>query len=287
MKSRMIIPFIVCLAMAMGTAGVAWGGASPEGSYAFLFSSGPYHQLERMDETATALYTAAYTNNRQAAFAELQKIHKLLGNEMLRSYGNEDGWSAMENDAAAIERALTSGVKHSLWLEHTVRLRIGADALINGKGALWHQYKVLLNHDVNAIKLAWKRQAGDPVAAARATMQGLREHAARIETAAMFAGDSIRMKELMERIAYAGRLLDEKQSTVAKTEVDQSLEAIRMAVNGVFLEDKQTSAVPAVAVPGSGQPLKWTLMLGTLISAVLTWTGWRKYKARPYGVKKL
>ncbi|MFF2887568.1 sporulation protein YpjB [Paenibacillus sp. NPDC057967] len=287
MKSRIIIPFIVCLCMAMGTAGVVWGGASPEGSYAFLFSSGPYHQLERMDETATALYTAAYTNNRQAAFAELQRLNKLLDNKMLRSYGSADGWSAMEHDAAAVERALSSGVKHSLWLEHTVRLRMGADALMNGKAALWHQYKALLTHDVNTLKQAWKRQAGDPVAAARATLQGLSEHAARIETAAMFAGDPIRMRELMERIAYAGRLLEGKQSTVSKTEVDQSLDAIRLVINRIFLEDKQAAAVPAIAPPGIGQPLKWALLLGTIISGVLTWTGWRKYKARPYGVKKL
>ncbi|WP_165867516.1 sporulation protein YpjB [Paenibacillus pinisoli] len=287
MKSRIIIPFIVCLCMAIGTAGVVWGGASPEGSHAFLFSSGPYHQLERMDETATALYTAAYHNNRQAAFAELQRMNKLLGNEMVRSYGSADGWTRMEQDAAAVERALAGGVKHSLWLEHTVRLRMGADALMNGKAALWLQYKALLNNDLNMLKQAWKRQAGDPVAAARASLQGLSEHAARIETAAIFAGDPIRMRELMERIAYTGRLLEGKQSTVWKSEVDQSLEAIRGAINSVFLEDKQAAAVPVVAPPGAGNPLKWALLLGTIISAVLTWTGWRKYKAMPYGVKKL
>lgn len=287
MKSRIIIPFIVCLLMTMGTAGAVWGGANPEGSYAFLFASGPYHQLERMDETATALYTAAYMNNRQAAYAELQKMNKLLSHEMLRNYGNADGWLVMEKDAAEVERALAKGVKHSQWLEHTVRLRMGADALLNGSGALWLQYKALLLDDVNAINQAWKRQAGDPVAAARATLQGLAEHAARIETAAMFAGDPDRMNELMDRIAYASRLLEGKQSSIPKIEVDQSIEAIRTAVKGVFLEDKQASAVPAIAPIGSGHPLKWAFFLGMIISAVLTWTGWRKYKARPYGVKKL
>lgn len=291
MKARFIIPLIFCLLMTAGSVGTVWGGASPEWSYSLLSADSPYRQLYKLDETAAALYTAAYANNRQAAYAELQKLNKLLDNAMLQGYGTAEGWSSLKKDVASIEYAMSHGVHHYLWMEQTVRVRLGADALIGGEGALWLQYEELLHDDLMSVRKAWKRQTDDASVAARAVLKGLDLHAGRIETAALYAGDSIRMNELIARIDYTDRLLESSASlesdTARDVEIERSLDGIEAAINGVFLPYEDAFALPVASVPAAAHPLQWSLFLGTIISAVLTWTGWRKYKQSPFGVKKL
>lgn len=291
MKARFIIPLIVCLIMTAGSATVVWGGSSPEWSYTLLSADSPYRQLYKLDETATALYTAAYADNRQAAYAELQQLDKLLSNTMLHEYGTPEGWALLTEDTTAIEHALTRGLHLHSWMEQAVRVRLGVDALVGGNGALWLQYEGLLQDDLVSVRKALKRQTDDSAVAARAMLNELNQHARRIEIAAIYAGDSIRMNELLARITYTDRLLESLiglDSNVGRIEeVEKSLSGIESAINGVFLPYEDAFALPAASVPAAPHPLQWSLFLGTIISAVLTWTGWRKYKQNPYGVKRL
>lgn len=291
MKSRFIIPLVVCFVLAIGSAGVAWGDASPKGNDVFLLFDRPYDELYRMNETAAALYRAAYTNNRQLAYAELQKLSKMLDNDMLGSYGSAEGWQMLQQDADKIEASLASGVKHSMWLEQAVRIRLGADSLVAGNQGLWLQYEKLLLEDLSKVRKAWKRGAGDPADAATAMMRQLELRANRIQTAAAYSGDFVRSVELMERINYTYRLLRESKATstsgYARNLAESSLDGIHTAIIGVFEREQEVSAIPAVNMPQSSKPIQWALLLGMIISAVLAWTGWRKYKQTPYGVKKL
>ncbi|MEK3881427.1 sporulation protein YpjB [Paenibacillus sp. PL2-23] len=290
MKARFVIPLIVFLFMAAGSAGVVWGSATPAIMYQELLADSPYRQLYKLDQSAAALYTASHANNRQAAYAELQKLKLLLEDEMLQSYGTPQGWSAARQDALALERKLMSEHPHSMWLEHAVRLRLGADALIGGDGALWLQYEGLLKEDVLAVRQAWKRSNDNGAAAARALLAGMSAHASRIEAAALFAGDTTRMNELMHRIEYSERLLQASEGGAGSAysqRIEQSLDGIQAAVDGIFVHYEDALAIPNASVSALGHPLQWSLLLGTIISAVLTWTGWRKYKHSPFGVKKL
>lgn len=290
MKARFIIPLVLFVLMAAGSAGVVWGSAGPGGSYDFLFADSPYRQLYKLDESATALYTAANANNRQAAYAELQKLKRLMNDAMVQSYGTPAGWSAQRKDAADLERELSMGVPDSSWIEHAVRIRLGADALVGGEGALWLQYEGLLKEDLHGVRQAWKRSSDDAALAAAAMLKGMTTHAHRIESAAQYAGDSTRMNELLHRISYANRLLEAAaldKSKVDPDQIEQSFDGIGSAISGVFLHYEDALAIPMADSSALGHPLQWSLFLGTIISAVLAWSGWRKYKQSPYGVKKL
>ncbi|GKU79516.1 sporulation protein YpjB [Paenibacillus sp. L3-i20] len=291
MKSRVIVPFVICLFMTIGSAGAVWGSASPDGSLVYMFSNSPYQELYRMEETATALYNAAYQNNRQGAYAEMQKLQKHIGNDMLTSYGTSQGWAALSSDADLIQAALSSGDKNSNWIEHAVRIRLGTDALVRGKHGLWFQYENLLIDDITSVHKAWKRGQGNHLTAAQAMMKSVSLHAVRIESAALLTGNELRMNELMKRIEYTNRLLEARKLTLYDSAVDkkieESLDGISSAIKGIFLSADHAQVLPAIVLPAAPNPLKWALFLGTIISAVLTWTGWRKYKQHPYGVKSL
>jgi sporulation protein YpjB len=288
MKVRFIVPFVICIVMTIGSAGAVWGDAAALNPYMSILSTSPYKQLSRLDETATALYEAANTDNRQAGFLRIQQIKRMIEGDLKGKYGNMDGWAAIERDAEAIEQILTSSDAGSGWLMEAARIRLTADALVRPEHALWLQYESIMLDDLSRVEKAWKRQTGDGAIAARATMNSLQEHAKRIEPAIRMIYGSMHAAELNERIRYTNQLLETKQTNVInEVMVNHSLKALNNAIEKMFDDSGRAEVVPAAAPLATATPLRWTFFLGAIISAVLTYSGWRKYKTDPFGVKPL
>ncbi|MEV5028360.1 sporulation protein YpjB [Paenibacillus sp. LPE1-1-1.1] len=288
MKIRFIIPFVLCIVMTIGYAGSVWGGAVPLNAYSDLLSQSRDKQLVRLDDIVSSLYEAAYTNNRQAGFQDIQRLKRILEGELKYSVGRIEGWLAIEKDTGLIEQKLMKAASDSSWLMEASRIRLAADALVNSDHALWLQYESVMLDDLSRIERAWKRQTGDGAIAARASMNSLENHAARISTAMSIQFGSMREAELKERINYTNRLLD--ASIVNKTNeamIDRSLTATKESLIRMFDQSRSKEEVPAVAAVPLKNPLSWTLFLGAFISAILAFSGWRKYKTNPFGVKPL
>ncbi|MDF2836947.1 MAG: hypothetical protein K0Q63_2587 [Paenibacillus sp.] len=283
--------------MTIGSVSVVWGGSGPTMDALFPFAEQPYETLFRMDETGVALYGAANANNRQFAYAEVQRLRKGLKSEMVRSYGDEAGWEKLSLDLATIETALAKGAPNSEWREPSARVRLALDAVVGGSGSLWYQYKRLLQDDVQLIGQALKRSTEDRGAAAEAALAllgSMSAHVNRIEPAAAISGQGLRMEELKQRMAYSAKMIEltdkgEASATVAAVRTAlQSLEDASGAIDNIFRMDAaDANAMPAIAPTASVYPLQWSFFLGSLISAVLTFVGWRKYKQTPYGVKSI
>ncbi|CAM3971787.1 sporulation protein YpjB [Paenibacillus alkaliterrae] len=288
MKVRFIIPFIICIVMMIGSAGAVWGNASLLSQYSPVLSSGPYKQLTRMDELASSLYQAAYTNNRQAGYVQVQQLQRILEGELKYSAGMPEGWRVMEQDARFIEQTLISGATTADWLMEAARLRLATDALVRPEHALWLQYENIMLDDLSRVEKAWKRQTGDGAIAARAAMNSLQKHAERIEPSIAMMYGIMHGSELMERIRYTNQLLESKSLSALNADmVTHSLKSLKEAITRVYDQGGRADVLPAVAPLGAANPLSWTLFLGAIISAVLTYSGWRKYKTNPFGVKPL
>lgn len=288
MKVRFIMPFVICIVMTIGYAGSVWGSGASLNQYANLLSSSPYIQLQRLDDIASSLYEAAYTNNRQAGFQYVQQLKRIIQGELRHSSGTREGWSVIGQDADIIEHTLLSGTIGSGWLMEAARIRLAADALIRPDHALWLQYESVMMDDISRVEKAWKRQTNDGAIAALATMTSLREHAERIEPAISMLYGSMSEAELTERILYTNRLLEANANNMTnEAMVDRSLKALKESVIRLFDQSGRAEVLPAVAAIPNSNPLSWTLFLGAFISAILTYSGWRKYKANPFGVKRL
>ncbi|MDQ6418206.1 sporulation protein YpjB [Paenibacillus sp. LHD-117] len=296
MKTRFVVPFILCVFMTIGSAGAVWGGTGPESKVMFLFTDSPYESLYRMDEMATALYGAANDNNRQYAYVQIQKLQKGIASEMLRYYGHEEGWDAIAADLKAIELVLARGSSNTEWREYAARVRLAFDAVIGGSGSLWYQYERLLREDVRLVGQALKRSTDDRLAAADAAdalLTTMQAHVNRMETAAIMTGHSLRVEELRQRMAYSVKMIDslkKEEGNASKKGirlVEESLDGTALALDHIFRSEENADPVPVLAPPSASHPLQWTFFLGTMISAVLTYVGWRKYKQTPYGIKSI
>jgi sporulation protein YpjB len=288
MKVRIIIPFVICIVMSIGGAGAVWGNASSIDGFASIFSPLSYKQLSKLDESANALYDAAYANNRQAGFQHVQQLQRLIEGELKYTAGNRDGWEAMWRDTDTIKQKLISGDTEKGWNQEAARLRLAADALARPDHALWLQYESVMLDDLTRVEQAWKRQTDDAAVAASASMTSLKEHAARIEPAVEILYGSMRYAELNERIRYTDQLLYSAAAGSGNEALaDHSLEALKGTITRLFEQSGVSAALPAVAPPAAAHPLGWTLFLGAIISAVLTYSGWRKYKLNPFDSKPL
>lgn len=288
MKVRFIVPFVICIVMTIGSAGAVWGDSAAFSPYISILSTSPYKQLSRLDETANALYEAANTDNRQAGFLHVQQIERMIEGELKGKTGKMEGWAAIKQDANAIEQIITSSEASSGWLMEAARIRLATDALVRPEHALWLQYESIMLDDLSRVEKAWKRQTGDGAIAARATMNSLQEHAKRIEPAISMIYGSMHGAELNERIRYTNQLLETKKSSALnEVMINHSLKALNNAIIKMFDHSGRAEVVPAVAPLTTANPLRWTFFLGAIISAVLTYSGWRKYKNNPFGVKPL
>lgn len=286
MKVRVFIPFVICIVMTIGFTGSIWGGGTALGQSILTLS--PYSQLQRLDDIASTLYEAAYTNNRQAGFLHVQELQRIIEGELKYSSGKNDGWKAIEQDAQMIQQTLVSGSNRSGWLMEAARIRLAIDALIRPEHALWLQYESIMLDDISRVEKAWKRQTGDGAVAARATMANLQEHAERIAPTMDMLYGNRHEAELTKRIQYTNQLLEASSSNITnEAMINHSLKALKQSIVRIFDRSGREEALPAVAPILTSSPLSWTLFLGSLISAVLTFSGWRKYKTNPYGVKPL
>jgi hypothetical protein len=204
----------------------------------------------------------------------------------------------LDGDLASIEAALAKGAANTEWREPSARVRLALDAVVGGSGSLWYQYKRLLQDDVQSIGQALKRSTDDREAAAEAALAllgSMSAHVNRIEPAAAISGQGLRMDELKQRMAYSKKLIeltgngeDSGAASGMRTAL-QSLEGASAAIDSIFKTDTaaDVTAMPVFAPAASIYTLQWSLFLGTLISAILTFVGWRKYKQTPYGIKSM
>lgn len=288
MKIRFIVPFVICIVMMIGTASSVWGSTAAPSIHSFFVSSSYYEQLNQLDETANSLYEAAFTNNRQAGYLKVQQLQRMVEGDLKYAAGKREGWLSITKDASSIQKKLASGQVSSGWMQEAARIKLAVDALVRPEHALWLQYETIMMEDLSLTEKAWKRQTGDAAAAARATMNKLQEHAERIEPVINLLYGSRHGAELKERIRYTNLLLESNTAGAAnKSMVNQSLKAVKESIMRLYDQSLQAAAMPAAAPIASANPISWALLLGTVISAVLAYSGWRKYKLNPYGIKPL
>ncbi|MGO4544938.1 sporulation protein YpjB [Paenibacillus sp. 2TAB23] len=288
MKIRFIIPFVLCILMTAGYANSLWTGNQSLHAYADLLPQSTERKLQRFDAIATSIYEAAYSNNKQAGFQHIQLLKQLLAGDLMQSAGSLEGWSAIEFDAKQLEKKLIGESSNSNWLMEAAKIRLAADALVHSDHALWLQYEKVMLDDWSRVEKAWKRQTDDGAIAARASMSSLENHFERISSALSIQFGLGIERELMERIQYTNRLLEANASNKTnEAMIDRSFQALKTSMDRLFDKSRSTESMPVIATEPVSNPLSWTLFLGAVISAVLAWSGWRKYKSDPFGVKPL
>lgn len=250
-----------------------------------------YNSLLSLDKSISELYQVGNTSNKQAAYNRIQVIKKQLNQTELMKYGSATGWKHMKQDLLTTEKAILKGEPGSVWRDSISSLRLASDALLQNEHGPWLQYEAVLLDDIKSMRKEANSTAASRKEATAALSHIFEQRVTRMEAAAYMVGDELRISELTDRSSQLNMLLTAKGNsewtTSEKQQLEQQLAALETTIHALFAQAETTITIPEINTPGGFTPTMLAFTIGTFISALLTYTAYRKYKQLPYGVKRV
>ncbi|MCR8660268.1 sporulation protein YpjB [Paenibacillus endoradicis] len=252
-----------------------------------------YVRLLKLDRSISELYAQGNDSHKQAAYKTLQNIKNQLNNIELLQYGTVTAWKQMKQDVLTIEQGIIKNEPNVVWREPISSLLLASDALLQDEHGPWLQYESVLLDDLQSIRRASSFTITDnkKTNAVVAHLTIFKQRVDRMQTAAYMVGDELRMTELIQRTDQLNDFFEES-SQVTWTpqqfkEIESAINNIEETIHTLFAQAEETITVPVVSASSGWNPTTLALLIGALISGLLTFTAYRKYKQAPYGVKKV
>ncbi|MBB3109308.1 hypothetical protein FHS18_001360 [Paenibacillus phyllosphaerae] len=240
-------------------------------------------------QIADELYAAANVGNRQLAYASLVKLEKESKDPAIRTVGERTGWEAFDHSIQQAKKALSSSNLSAAYLEAS-RLKLAVDAIFQ-QAPLWHQYRALIQDDMNRLHQSWVVQWEDRPSAELAALQVLRVHAERFEVAALLERPEERVASFQDQISrmeyaiiYAAKSGEMNERSKA---LDEAWTLLQRSADSLFQDSSATKTAAGGIEPADLQQgiasmavreQLTTMFIGAFVMSVLAFVGWRRYK---------
>ncbi len=250
--------------------------------------------VERFERSIYAVYEAAVKNDKHNGYLQLQRFVQQANTWSNQPFSHNEikqraQWQALSKEAMKLSEQLASGVTEANWHESVSRLKLAADALTRPEKALWLQYKPLIENDIERSKLEVQSQVSSPGAVASGSLISLSNKWQRISLAASYTNNAFIIDAVNIRLEHTKKLMAEApfSSNKKKNEMLTSLTALKAALMELFPEQNEQAVIAHIIEPTESNAVAWAMLLGALITTVLAYHAWRKYRNVPYGVKKI
>ncbi|WP_434750573.1 sporulation protein YpjB [Paenibacillus amylolyticus] len=233
------------------------------------------YTIAQLNEEAAVLYRRALENNMEEVRASITRISNSLGHISFEGQTSVEGIHALSETVVEVKEAAAKfkGDKHFLQ-QASAKLRLAVDSLANPAKPLWLQYYKIVKNDLDALSLAANQNQGATTLANRFIV--LEEHYETIRPAAIIRLEPYQIVQMDAWLSHLKGLTYAKQSDVSQlrsmTSHGEEL------VNQLFGREKDESAfVPFVQGPDRRAA---GLAISSVIVAVLSYAGYRKYRAQ-------
>lgn len=291
MKLKIVLLALFCIICLLYSGAAVLGYSDTDRTSAIDDSS--YARLLKLDRSISILYTQGNEAHRQAAYKTVQNIKKQLNEPELMRYGTAIAWKQMKQDLLAVEQGIINKEANAVWREPISSLLLASDALLQAEHGPWLQYEAVLLDDLQSIRrvTALAVPPEDKTKYMTAHLTIFKQRVDRMQTAAYMVGDELRMTELLQRtLQLNGFFAEASQVTWTPQqakEIGKAINNIEDTIDTLFVQAEETITVPVVDVSSGWNPTTFALLIGALISGLLTFTAYRKYKQAPFGVKKV
>lgn len=237
---------------------------------------------DRFLGTALSLYKAASRGDGQA----LSQSHAVLAYRYRQLPtpvdATEDGMQALADQVSRLGRTISNPKPDEQALQaEAAAVYLAADAMARPDRPLWHDYRMVLTEDADALlrSLQADGQAGVDYEGALKALDRFGSHYATIRTAALLGPSEEAALRVDAALGYASTVLkaearDDALSQAAGKPLRDAMLALFPSGNG----QEQSAIVPAAPVATWG----WSAMMGSFIVTVLTWVGWLRYRSEAY-----
>jgi hypothetical protein len=268
------------------------GAAATAAPTELTASSSTNTTWQRVQRSADAIYEAATDGNRQTAYFAGQLLSsQLRGLIMDDGNYNANQWQETYEEVKLMLDNIEKGKTAVVWRVQAIRIELavdaaGAETIGLPAGAMWLQYEPVIHEDISRIRQAINMRNTKAYASAAALLNTLQEHVNRIAIAAAIANKSAEISALQNSVTYMSRLLDAGERGAIAASLSQQVLVPVEAASAALFSTKDMREQPVIAPIGGGVPHRWIFGISSLISSLLAYVSWRKYKEAPYAVMK-
>lgn len=291
MKFKIFLLALFCIICTLSSGAFVLGYSGTDRTSDTVDSS--YARLLKLDRSISELYTQGNESHKQAAYKTVQNIKNQLNQPQLLRYGTATAWKKMKQDVLAVEQSIITNKPNAVWREPISALLLASDALLQDEHGPWLQYETVLLDDLQSIRAATilTVPAKDKTKYVMAHLTIFKQRVARMQTAAYMVGDEMRMTELLQRTLQLNDFFEDASQVTwtpqQAKEIETAMNNIEETIRTLFAQAEETITVPVVNVSSGWTPTNLALLMGALVSGLLTFTAYRKYRQAPYGVKKV
>ncbi|MFC5699916.1 sporulation protein YpjB [Cohnella faecalis] len=273
------IVLLALLGLLLGNPVVAWGDAQgsidadPTATSGISSASGD-SAVRSFRDAAELLYKSVQDGDKLESLRRMQQTERGFLALRLEGLTSVEGVQALSNSIAGLKRQIVSvSPDHQRWKTAAAEVRLAADALANPGEPMWHRYRAVVLDDLNSLDKALKSEGASSLRA-RSAFQALNNHYRLIRTAVLLSTEPFVAERADSAMAYASRVMSAAKADAKLT--DNLIPALTNALEGVFPNKDEE---PTVSVPASGPTWGWSAMIGSIVVAMLTWVGWRRYRS--------
>jgi sporulation protein YpjB len=242
---------------------------------------------EQFLSSAEALYDSVNRGRIDDVRRGLIETERTFRSLPMKEIATVEGIHALTHDLTELKRAVAAvSPDEQKWKSGAAVLRMAADALAHPNKPIWHQYRDVINNDIDKLKQSILQESTVSVPVPQSAVDAFRQLSERyhlIRTAALLKSEPWIIERSDSVIRYASRILGADHPDAEW--LHGLISPLQEAMDGLFPGNKEAAStvVPVVATP----PWGWTAMMGSFIVTILTWVGWRRYRAEEYiGARK-
>ncbi|GMK42207.1 hypothetical protein PCCS19_52660 [Paenibacillus sp. CCS19] len=287
MRKRWLVACMLCLVLTVLLIGAAAAAAPTERTATSISTSSTWQRVQR---SADAIYEASTLGNRQTAYYVGQQLSSQLQKLLdARSSDQLSQWQDIHREVKMMLVNIEQGKTAVLWRPQAIRIKLavdaaGAQSIGVPDSAMWLQYEPIIEDDIAKIRQAINMRNTQAYASATAMLHSLQEHTDRIAIAAAIANKSSEMKALLNSVTYMSRLLDAGERGTINAQLSQQVLAPVEAASAALFSSSEEREEPVIAPIGGAVPHRWIFGISSLISSLLAYVSWRKYKETPYAI---
>jgi sporulation protein YpjB len=150
------------------------------------------------------------------------------------------------------------------------KLRLAADALTHRNEPMWLQYHKVLHDDLNRLEQSVKEGKGKDAAAAFAD---LNEHYSIVRPAIRISRQPSETEKLDSLFTFMKKQLAAEPMPAAN--VKTGIAHMRDTVDQIFAQKDATAYLPVI---DHSQPILWSLVIGSIIALILSYSAWRMFQ---------
>jgi len=266
---------------------VALGSASYISSLAVADSDSSLKRIKstelafgRFLTAVEALYGAVNNGKLEESRENLMEVEQQFRNLPMKEIATAEGIQALAQSITDMKRATSAVQPNELkWRTGAAALRLAADALVHPDQPIWHQYRTLIQEDIERMSrtLNQNGHASSPIAESTLhAFDQLQEHYHMIRTAAMLQSEPWKIERSDSVVRYVSRIYH--AVTPQAVHLQGTIRPLQEALYELFPDNNASSTTLVPPVGGAPPTWGWTAMMGTFIVTILTWVGWRRYK---------